>query len=250
VSAGRVRRGGRSARAVLAAAGMGAALGGCGLIGAGSDDPSPRSAVEGIVGRVCRYVSEPGATPSIEELTRIGTRGNISLWGRAMGPADSVQLSIRYADDGRIQWVEAFRSTVDLERVRALERLLLQALDETGPADWGVRVLVVGGDVAGVAPSVICDPQRRAGPGIWATPPSNPEAIRDFYRARGRSLAVQVALDQRGRVEDVRLLDSTHSTWVDQYVLDYVRNSSFEPKLHDGLGVASVFEFQLRFRRR
>lgn len=226
------------------------ALGACGAGSAGPDAPRARSVVDGTVGRMCRYVMPPDATPTFAELTRLGTRGNVALWGREMGPADSVELSVRYGDDGRIQWVEAIRSTVSPERLGPLQRLVFEALDEEGPADWGVRLLVVAGDVAAVLPSVTCDPERSAGAGVWANPPSNPAAVRDFYLVRGRRVSVRVALDERGRVQDVRLRESTYSRWVDQYILDYVRNSSFEPKLHDGLGVATVFEIQLQFPRR
>ncbi len=221
----------------------------CGGQGPGELDPA-RSAVPGIGGRHCRYVQDPATTPTLDRITRAGTRGNINLWGRGLTEADTVELSIRYAMDGRMGWVEAIRSTIDPGRTTELETLVLDALDDTGPADWGVRTLVVGGDVVWTEPSVQCPPELVSSPGVWSGSPSTQAALSDFFESRGRRFPVRVALDEQGRVMDVGLLRSTYNRWIDQYLVDYVRNSRFEPKLHDGIGVASTFEFQLRFPRR
>lgn len=226
------------------------ALPGCGAGGAAGDPAPAWTAVDGLVGRSCRYVSDPDDMPPFGDVVRIGTRGNIALWGRSMGPADTVQLSIRYADDGRLLWVETIGSTMAPDRAAALEQLVFDALDESYREDWGLRVTVAGGDVSEVAPSVICEPEQASGAGVWANIPTNREALRDFYLVRGRRIPVRVTLDERGRLVDARLVQSTYSRWVDQYVIDFVRNLTFEPKLHDGIGVATTFELQLRFPRR
>ena len=220
--------------------------------GAGDGDAGvpARLAVDGLDGRRCEYVMEPGAAPPFERLARVGARGDIALWGRDMGPADTVDLSIRYDDEGQLEWVRATASTIPAERTVALERLVLQSLDESGSADWGVRVSVVAGRVAGTAPSVICPPRRAAASSLITPPPVTRRELQELYRVRGWRFIARVSLDEKGRVMDVRLDRTTGLSSVDQYIMDLVRGSRFEPKLHDGFGVATLYEFPLRFRRR
>lgn len=218
--------------------------------GAGSREVSPRnSGVPGIVGRSCDYVNPPDATPPFTDLARLGTRGNIALWGRDLGPADSVQVSVRYAEDGRLLWVEAIRSTISPERVQPLKQLLLEAMADTARADWGVRMWVVGGEVTEVAPSVICPPKPRRGSAIIPRI-TDSRTIQGLLQVRGRRFPVQVEIDERGNVLSVRLVRRTGSDAVDQYILDYVWRTSFDPKLHDGIGVVSVLETHIQFPRR
>jgi len=241
---------GNGQRKRVAALGLTLALAACGG-GPSSGGPVPaRSAVEGLTGRTCRYVNDFESTPPLRQLTRAGTEGNIGLWGRELGPADTVELSVRYAGDGRLEWVRAIRSTLSAERTASLEGMLLEAIQGTGTADWGVRVLVVGGEVLRTEPSVICRPERVSGGSIWSLTPSSPAAYEALTQYQGRRFPVRVALDEEGRVLDVELLRSTYSRWMDQYIIDNVRNSTFDPKLHDGIGIPSTLELRLRFPRR
>ena len=225
------------------------ALAGCG--GQGARPPVPAtSVIEGIQGRDCRYVADLDAIPSFRDLARPGAGGNISLWGRDLAASDTVELSVRWAEDGRLQWVRAIRSSVGGQRVAALEQLVLEAMNEMARADWGVRLLVVGGDVAGVAPSVVCQPEREGFIGTLDNIPLSYEVYRDLYQLGGQPIPVRVRLDARGGILGVELVRQTFSHWVNQFVLDFVRNTRFEPKLHDGIGVATIFEFNLRFPRR
>lgn len=233
----------------LIALGALTALAGCGLGGGPREVQPDGSEVPGIVGRDCHYANPPDATPPLSRLIRAGTRGNIALWGRGMGPADSVEISVRYADDGRLQWVEAIRSTVPRERAEALEDLVLRALDEAGPEDWGVRLRVVAGDVADVLPSVICPPRARRGsvisPGI-----TDRRTFQEFSRVRGRRIPVRVTLDERGSILSVELVRRTGSDAVNQYIIDFIWGSTFYPKLHDGIGAVSTLEIDITFPRR
>lgn len=225
------------------------ALAGCG--GRGAQPPVPAtSVIEGLRGRECHYTADFDATPSLRQLARPGTGGNISLWGRGLVPSDTVELSVRYAGDGRLQWVRAIRSSVGGERVAALEQLVLEAMNETAHGDWGVRLLVVGGDVVSVAPSVVCEPEREGMIGTLDNIPLSYEVYRDLYQLGGQPIPVRVRLDARGGILGVDLVRQTFSHWVNQFVRDFVRNTRFEPKLHDGIGVATTFEFNLRFPRR
>ena len=230
-------------RAALLA--LGAALG-CGG-GSGPSIPSPQvGVVPGMVSRDCRYTHTPGGSPPLNQLARAGLRGNIALWGRDMAAGDTVELSVRYTGDGRLLWVEAIRSTVGPERIPALEELVLEALDDVARPDWGVRIFVVGGDVVGLAPSVICAPEARLG----STLRPSLGALRDFWLVEGRRFPVRIDLDERGNVIGVRLVRRTHSRAVDQYIMDYVWQSSFYPKLHDGIGLPSTLTVNIEFPRR
>lgn len=225
------------------------ALSGCGR--RGPEVPAPAwSAVDAPGGGRCGYAAALGSVPAFRDMTRAGTLGNVSLWGRGMAPDDTVELSIRYADDGKPHWVRAVRSTVDTARVAALEQLVLEAMVDSAAADWGVRVLVAGGDVRDVAPSVICEPIRIRHTGTLENIPLSREVFRDLYALRGRPIPVQVMLDERGWVLGVELVRRTESHWVNQFIVDFVRNSRYEPKLHDGIGVATTYQFDLRFPTR
>lgn len=205
----------------------------------------PGLAAPGPPGRICRFAHLPGTSPSFGDLARAGTRGNIALWGRDMDAADTVELSVRYAEDGRLLWVETLRTTVPLDRAAALEELVLGALDEAERADWGVRILVAAGDVAEVAPSVICEPAvRRIGP----VQPGF-QAVRDYYLVEGRRYPVEVALDERGNILGIQLLRSTQSRAVNDFVRSYVWNTDFAPKLHDGIGLPSTLRTHVEFPR-
>lgn len=240
----------RNRATALAAALSAVALSACGLAGGVSEPTPPTSARDAPTGRECRYASDPTALIRLSDLGRVGARGNIGLWGQGLGPADTVELSVRYADDGELQWVRTVRSTIPEERADALERLVFGALDETVHPDWGVRILVVGGDVADVTPSVICEPEVR----LPATIPSgiggDTRALSAYRRLVGRRISVRVTLDEAGRVMGARLVRSTQSQYIDEYIIDYVWNSVFEPKLHDGMGVVTTFEIDIHFPRR
>lgn len=218
----------------------------CGL--GGSRGPSPRE-VPNTVGRDCRFANDPDATPDLNGLARVGTRGNVSLWGRQMTAADTVELSVRYADDGKLLWVEAIRTTVPRGRLEPLEDLLFEALNEQGRPDWGVRILVIGGEISHVLPSVICPPMLRSRSGM---PPriSDPRAYVEYLRVRGRRFPVLIGIDERGNILSVDLIRRTGSDVMDQYLLDFVWRSSFHPKLHDGIPIPSTFETNVEFPRR
>lgn len=210
--------------------------------------PAPRAVVPGTVGRTCHFVHPPGSSPPFTQLARLGTRGNIALWSRGLGPADSVELSVRYADDGRLLWVQAIRSNVTPERLEPLQGLLLEAMTDSIRPDWGVRLWVVDGEVTEVAPSVICPPRPRRGSAIVPRVVDE-RTLQGLIRLSGRRFPVEVGIDERGNVISVRLVRPTGSYAADQYILEYVWRTSFEPKLHDGIGVSSVLETEIRFPR-
>lgn len=218
--------------------------------GNSSGAPVPaHAAVDGLAGRRCQYVAHWDSTPSLSSLTRAGTVGNISMWGREQGPADTVELSIRYGYDGRLDWVEAIRATGEPRRVSELTNLVLEALPGFGTPDWGIRVLVVGGEVLRTEPSVICRANQVGGSSLWAADANVRYALAELFRSNGGRFPVRVALDGQGRVLDVMLMRRTYNRWMDRYILDYVRSSTFDPKLFDGIGVPTTFELQLRLPR-
>ena len=202
-----------------------------------------RNAIPGLIGRRCEYVSNSNQLPSFSRLARHGTRGNVALWGHDNAPTDSVILSVRYDEEGKLAWVHAIQSSLKADRVTPLEQLLLESMNEQGPTDWGVRVRVVGGDVAGVEPSVICPAEPRTGlVGPVIPMPVTRDEIAAFQHARGRRFPMEISLDELGRIRGVRLARSSGMATVDQFLLDWVRNSTFHPKLHDGIRLATTLQ--------
>lgn len=232
---------------LLSSVACGARGGGAG----GSDVTLARNELPGLIGRRCDYVSDHDQIPPFSRLARIGTRGNIALWGFHVEPSDSVVLSIRYDDDGRLGWVRAIQSSVPAEAVASLERLVLESMHERGPADWGVRLTVVGGAYAALEPSVLCPPQiqRTGGPGAVALPTSE-RGFRALERARGRRFRLLISIDERGRIMDVRLPQRSGEGVVDQFILDWAHATRFHPKLHDGIPLPATFEEIIYIPRR
>jgi TonB family protein len=183
-------------------------------------------------------------------MTRPGTRGALVFWGRDASPADSVELSIRYDSEGRLSWARSIRSTMAVDRVAELERLVGAGLEERGPADWGMRVRVVGGEVDAILPAVVCPPEQGARLAPALAPVGTSREVVEANQARGRQIEVVVWLDEQGRVTDVRLLRSSGSRLLDQYAVDLARSYRYHPRLHDGIGVPSSMPLRLNVPRR
>lgn len=227
------------------------ALGGCTSRSSGSyaDLEAPRHALEGMVGRRCDYVSGPQVPASLDPVTRPGTRGAILLWARDVTPTDSVELSVRYGDEGRLSWVRVMETSMPADRAVELRRMLEGAMDERGPRDWGFRIQMVGGEVA-ILPSVVCRPEAVALVGRAAPPMGTAYEQAEAREALRRPIEVVVGLDELGRVTDVRIRLSSGSRLLDQYAADLARAYRYEPKLHDGLPIPSRLPLRLRTPRR
>lgn len=211
--------------------------------------PAPQQAVPGTAGRECYYANAPDATPSFTRLTRPGTLGNVALWGRGLDPSDSVELSVRWADDGKLLWVEVIRSTLPLETVEPLASLLLESMVDSARADWGVRVWMAGGDIAATAPSVICPPRPRE---FSTRIPrvTDQRTLQGLIRLRGRRFPLEIRIDEYGSPMGVKLVRPTGSYAVDQYILEYAWRTSFWPKLHDGIAIPSTLMIEIEIPRR
>lgn len=229
---------------------LGPAWAACGSASGRGAPHLERAQLPGVEGRRCHYVNSRDDLPPPSDLVRPGTRGSIALWGRDMGAGDSVVLSIRYGDEGGLAWIRALHASIDSERVARLEDLLQASLHLDGPQDWGVRVRVAGGDLAGVEPSIVCPADVRRG---FRNPVALPTTSRDYHilnQARGREYPVLIALDERGGIMDVRLERPSGQYIVDQFIRDWVFATSFFPKLHDGIPVATVIRKTLYLPRR
>lgn len=229
---------------------LAAGVSGCGIRGE-TMQTEARNAVPGLAGRSCEFVGEPAVIPPFASLARLGTRGNIALWGLDAAASDSVVVSVRYGEDGRLAWVRSIGSSLPLDRVASLERLLLESLNERGPAGWGVRLRIIGGDFAGMEPSVVCPVEpRRGGSGLPVFLPSSQHGLRALQQVRGRSFPVEIAIDDQGRIMDVRLVRPSGSSVVDQFLVDWIYSVQFQPKLHDGIPLADTIERTLYIPRR
>ena len=58
---------------------------------------------------------------------------------------------------------------------------------------------------------------------------------------------VQIALDASGNVQDVRVLQSSHSRALDNAAMDAARNWKFRPAMHDGQPVAGTIDVPVEF---
>lgn len=209
-----------------------------------------RQAVDGLTGRRCQYVSDPRVPETLDPLARPGTRGALLLWGQGATSADTIELSVRYGDTGRLTWVRVLRSTVPSERAVELARMVETGLVSEGTPDWGVRLRVVGGRVAAVLPGVICDAEQRGRTGRVIPPFATPRDVVEAQQVRGRHVEVAVGLDEAGHVTGVRVVASSGSRYYDQFALDVARAYRYEPKLHDGLGVSTTLPIRLQIPRR
>jgi TonB family protein len=222
-------------------------MAGCGTGSGASTRPAhvtsaDRRALPGLAGRSCRFASGYDDLPSFRELADPRTRGNLALWGSSMEASDSVTLSVRYDETGRLAWVRAIQASLAPDRVGPLERLLLETLNERGPGDWGIRVRVVGGDIAGIEPSIICPAEPRTGMYDRNVVPIS--ALREYQwlpRVRGRYYRMRITIDEDGRPIEVRMERSTGERMLDHYLMEWIHQIDFHPKLHDGIRLASTF---------
>lgn len=227
----------------------------CGGRGAGPEqvraDAVDRAAIPGLSGRRCHLASSAETLPEFTQVARIGTRGDVSLWGSDLADTDSMIVSVRYDDEGHLAWAQVIRTSLRADRVESIGRLLTATLNDTGPPDWGVRLLVVGGDVVSMEPSVICPPEplreirRRVVPMV-----TSPRDVRALEQARGVRYPIQIFLDANGRITHVNLARSSGDSVVDQFLMDSALSTSFRPKLHDGIRTPTMVEHQIYIPRR
>ncbi len=233
-------RSGRWSRGVLA----GSLAGLVACSGLGSQGPTPPDYLSHAVGdprsRTCRFIDAPGSLPSFTALARPGTRGTLALVGSDMAVGDSVELSARYDDTGRLAWVRAIRSSIPASRYARLEQRLLSALNPEGPADWGFRIWVVGGDVVGLTPSVRCPAELRAGVHDLVSSPVASSRRLETRRIRGRPYRAWISLDERGRVTGMRMDATSGHRIEDEFLTQYLLSLTFDPQLHDGIPVPAV----------
>jgi hypothetical protein len=222
--------------------------------GLGSGGPVPPDYLSHAAGdprtRSCRFVTDPGALPPFTALARPGTRGTLALMDRDMPPADTIELSARYDETGRLAWVRGIRSSLPQRRVARLEELLLGALNPEGPPDWGFRMHVAGGDIVTIAPSVRCPPEVRQGMrGMVSSPVTSGRqlAVREV---RGRPYRAWISLDARGRVVGLRMDATSGHRIDDEFIAQYILSLTFEPQLHDGIPVPSTIRETIYIRDR
>lgn len=159
-----------------------------------------------------------------------------------MEASDSATFSVRYDEAGRLAWVRAIQSSLAPDRVAPIERVLLESLNERGPHDWGVRVRVVGGDVVGMEPSIVCPAEPRTGmPDRNVVPISTLREYQWLSRVRGRYYRMQITINEDGRPIEIRMERSTGERTLDHYLMEWIHQIDFHPKLHDGMRLASTF---------
>jgi TonB family protein len=160
-------------------------------------------------------------------------------------------LSVRYDDEGRLQWIRALDFRPDQARVPTLVAVLERALRDDFRANWGVRLRIAGdGEVVDVLPSVLCEPKLETYASMPFRPLGTQWEIQDYENARGRWHEVLVSLDELGRAGSVRMARSSMSRIMDEEILALARTAHYSPKLHDGIPVATIFGLKVRAPRR
>lgn len=205
----------------------------------------PTSADRGLLNQQCGPVEDPEWMPPLEDLARPGTRGNLSLATADFEAVDSVTLSVRYDEQGRLVWVRPIASTVGPERTESIEAVLFDNVLRDGPSHWGFR-LKIGEDRAEVLPSIVCPVRVRQGIRRPVYPPRTVSARTAADRLGGLPVQLEIAIDERGRVVHVRLPQSTGDRGLDQYLIESVMEIDFFPRTHDGVPVPSTIRRSIR----
>lgn len=209
-----------------------------------------RDAIDARTGRRCTYADALDHLPSVQQVLSPGTTGSLRLWGYGREATDTLILSIRYGEEGGLDWVRAMVGARDLVGTAELERLVGSAVPDTGKPDWGVRLVLSGdGTPVRVLPAVTCAAVARSKIPTPAPMANRAERL-EMQRAGNRRIEVRVRLDAMGRVLEAQITQSSGSRVLDDYALAAVRDTSFEPALHDGFPVPSVtrFRFDLNWR--
>jgi TonB family protein len=220
--------------------------------GAYAEQPPARAAADEVAGRRCATLTRPPTPRSLDEVTRPGTRWAVATWGNRAVPTDSVELSVRYGSEGRLDWVRTTRGNVSPERVSELERIVLGGISDSGPAEWGFRVRLVGAQVQAVLPSVVCPPGRLPMAGRRPPPAGTAAELAEARQVLGRPIELEVSLNEEGSVVDIRVARSSGSHFMDREAMDRALAIRYLPSLHDDMGIPSVIPltFTVRLVRR
>jgi TonB family protein len=122
--------------------------------------------------------------------------------------------------------------------------------NEDGPAEWGVRVRVVGGEAVTILPSTVCEPGRLPTTGRRPHPYGTAFEVQEARQALGRRIELEVSLDRMGTVTDVRVTQSSRSRLMDRDALDRALWIRYQPSLHDEIGVPSTLPGHLQRQAR
>lgn len=230
-------------------------LAGCAGRSGGEDGASlplelgrPTSADRGLLNPQCGPVEDPASMPPLGDLVRPGTRGNLSLATADFEAADSVTLSVRYDDQGRLAWVRPIASSVGPERTASIESVLFDNVVRDGPGNWGFR-LKVSEDRAEVLPSIVCPARVRQGVRRPVYPPRTVSARAAVDRLAGLPVELVIAIDERGRVIRAALPRSTGDRGLDQYLVESVMEIDFFPRTHDGVAIPTTIRRSIRVPR-
>jgi hypothetical protein len=225
-------------------------LGGCAARGhrAYQEQPATRALTDELAGRRCLVLTRPGVPASMDEVARPGTRYAMARWANDSAATDTLDLSVRYGGDGRLEWVRAVRGNVPARRAADLERVVRAGLVDDGPAAWGFRVRVVGQTVT-VLPSVVCPPARRP----ITTERRPPPVGTDAEEAEARSalydrIELDVSLNEAGDVIGVQLRRTSRSRLMNREAIDRAIWLQYLPALHDDVGVPSVLRVHFTVR--
>lgn len=211
--------------------------------------PVPDGEVPAMAGRECRYQTHPdevgaGTLPPVTDPSWLADAA------AEAGVGGPVALSIRYDDDGRLDWVRPIPFAEG--PAHRLASAVRDAAPPSRAAALGVRLLYAPGEPARVLPGVICD-----------AAPEDPSAIAAAGRGRvdmgikplsksGRlKYIVRVRVAPDGSPIRAELAPtSAHQGNIGQLLRAAAMDQRYRPALHDGFPVAGLYTLEREIRWR
>lgn len=212
---------------------------------------------ESLQGRSCEISTFPEPLPDIATIVDEDTLRRAIAAELSGFPASGPMLfSIRFARDGRTEWLEPIRTeAVDVRLRSRVQRLVGERLKPQPPASepWSLRLQVAAGDSiqlrlsrSEVCPvELIAERLSSAGGSLGLM---DREELTELQRAG--PVTVEVDVSPTGRALGVALLRSSGSRVVDDQALKTAREARYRPAMIDGIPVAGKYEFATRTRVR
>lgn len=166
-------------------------------------------------------------------------------------PPHGVLFSIRFTQEGQVQWVEAIDGELPQAQPDQLQQLVIRTIRNQPAAGqpWSLRLQIVSGgiDALRVGRSETCPVERimtsasRIAKGVATM---SMDDLADLQRAGPFRVGVWVGAS--GQVLNIEMLQSSGSRIQDEMALKAARDGKYLPALVDGIPVAAQYEIRSR----
>lgn len=209
----------------------------------------PEGEVPAMAGRECRYQTHPAAVGAgtLPPVTDPAWLADAAAEAGVTGP---VTLSIRYDDDGRLDWVRPI-PLADAPAHR-LASAVRDAAPATSAAPWGARLVYAPGEPARVLPSVICDAAPEDANAITAATRGRVDmGIKPLSKNGRLKYVVRVLVAPDGSPVRAELAPtSARQGNLGQLLRESAMDQRYRPALHDGFPVAGEYTLEREIRWR